>query len=308
METKIKNQLIKSAKTIRNKAKRLRKEEEDFEIRQRKIFKPITDPLNSLRTLKHRKDKLNPVISCEGKDDDENDDDNDDNDYDDHQNSFTSSIYEDTEAGKIEKNEGEIQGDNLPSHHITEKINSSLLVPTNEYKNLNVPFGIRRENKKLMIGNKNVMILDSKQIGSHPLIKIDDEIFEMTLGLKELLFQSKPDLKIVSERDKLLYKDILNLTSAHKRDFDPSNQIKGDKGIKYCKLIRPLFLKESKGGSLPVLKQYHNNTDFVYWDDPNELIERLKLLIASKDAGNNSHDNEIISIIEELKESGIIKE
>ncbi|CAG9137606.1 unnamed protein product, partial [Plutella xylostella] len=46
----------------------------------------------------------------------------------------------------------------------------------------------------------------------------------------------------------------------------------------------------------------------VYWDDPNELIERLQLLIASKDAGNTNHDNEILSIIEELKEAGIIKE
>ncbi|CAG9137958.1 unnamed protein product [Plutella xylostella] len=65
---------------------------------------------------------------------------------------------------------------------------------------------------------------------------------------------------------------------------------------------------EKLGGNLTKFKSYKSNTDLVYWDDPNELIERLQLLIASKDAGNTNHDNEILSIIEELKEAGIIKE
>lgn len=36
--------------------------------------------------------------------------------------------------------------------------------------------------------------------------------------------------------------------------------------------------------------------DYVYWDDPNELVDRLKLLIASQQASNPSHNNGIISI------------
>ena len=47
--------------------------------------------------------------------------------------------------------------------------------------------------------------------------------------------------------------------------------------------------------------------EYTYFDDYNEIIERLKLLIASKSAGNNSMDNEINSIIEELKEAKIMK-
>lgn len=119
---------------------------------------------------------------------------------------------------------------------------------------------------------------------------------------------------MISEEDKLVYKDILCNTSVHKRDYNPLNQIKGDKGHKYTKIVKPLFSetelnnKELKqGGFIPTLKKYHKNTDFVYWDDPNELVDRLKILIASKNAGNTSHDNEIISIIEELKEANIIK-
>lgn len=46
--------------------------------------------------------------------------------------------------------------------------------------------------------------------------------------------------------------------------------------------------------------------DYVYWDDPNELVDRLRLLLAERAAGNPSHINEIISIIEELREAGIV--
>lgn len=79
--------------------------------------------------------------------------------------------------------------------------------------------------------------------------------------------------------------------------------------MKYCKIIKPFFSSKTKlktGGYIPICKKYKSDTDYVYWDDPNELIERLKLLIASQSAGNTNHDNEILSIIEELKESGII--
>lgn len=44
----------------------------------------------------------------------------------------------------------------------------------------------------------------------------------------------------------------------------------------------------------------------MYWNDPNELVNRLRLLVASTSAGHTSHNNEITAIIEELKESNII--
>ncbi len=46
--------------------------------------------------------------------------------------------------------------------------------------------------------------------------------------------------------------------------------------------------------------------DYVYWDDPNELVDRLRLLMAEQAAGNMSHTNEIHAIIEELREAGYI--
>ena len=49
-----------------------------------------------------------------------------------------------------------------------------------------------------------------------------------------------------------------------------------------------------------------NPNKYVHWDDPNELVERLRLLDAAQAAGNNNHNNEIMSIIEELREAEII--
>ena len=44
--------------------------------------------------------------------------------------------------------------------------------------------------------------------------------------------------------------------------------------------------------------------DYVYWDDPNEVVHRLQLLTAERSVGNPSHVNEVPSIIEELREAG----
>lgn len=51
---------------------------------------------------------------------------------------------------------------------------------------------------------------------------------------------------------------------------------------------------------------YNENIVYEYYDDPNELCDRLKLLVSSKAAGNTNHDQEINSIIEELRENNII--
>ena len=46
-----------------------------------------------------------------------------------------------------------------------------------------------------------------------------------------------------------------------------------------------------------------NKIDYVHWDDPNELVDHLQLLEASLQIGYNSHDNQILSIIKELREA-----
>lgn len=45
-----------------------------------------------------------------------------------------------------------------------------------------------------------------------------------------------------------------------------------------------------------------NRVIYEYFDDPNEICDRLRLLISSRMAGNSNHMQEINSIIEELRE------
>lgn len=51
---------------------------------------------------------------------------------------------------------------------------------------------------------------------------------------------------------------------------------------------------------------YNENIVYEYYDDPNEMCDRLQLLVSSQSAGNSNHDQEINSILEELRERNII--
>lgn len=71
--------------------------------------------------------------------------------------------------------------------------------------------------------------------------------------------------------------------------------------------IKNIKSRQKKGRALEKnFIPYNENIVYEYWDDPNELCERLQLLLASKSAGNSNHDQEINSIIEELRERKII--
>lgn len=302
MESDIKEQLIKSVKNIKNKLKLMREEEDDLELKRRKLLKPITDPLEAISAQNRKiteKDFDTKTSSKCGENFDSCSSDRSldiDGDDDDEINEFKTPI----------KSENVVVKASTP--YLKDKsINQ-------ENKALNVAYGVRNEGDKLMIGNAPITL---NTIGDNfnrlSLLTMSDKSYEVTPGLSELLFQSKPNIDLITEKDKLTYKDILIHTNAHKRGFNPLGQIRGNSGSKYCQIIKPLFFdpdtkKVKQGGSLPILKKYKSNTDLIYWDDPNELIDRLKILVASKDAGNTNHDNEIISIIEELKEAGIIKE
>ena len=62
----------------------------------------------------------------------------------------------------------------------------------------------------------------------------------------------------------------------------------------------------SGSGFMKVIKGVKSLRGF-YWNDPNELVERLLLLHAAKAAGNTNVYNEILAIEEELREANIIE-
>jgi len=157
---------------------------------------------------------------------------------------------------------------------------------------------------------------------------VDGVTFAGTPGLFELIFKRIPDDAIYTEKDKQKYKSLLLTTNAHRRGHNAHLPILGNKGYKYKYIIAPLIFPSSsskRGGGIvinhnivlpecgtkrnatPQTMTVTNNTvDYVHWDDPNELVDRLRLLDASHNVGNNAHDDEILSIIEELREAGLI--
>lgn len=109
--------------------------------------------------------------------------------------------------------------------------------------------------------------------------------YKGTVGLYELLFKLHSNYPF-SLKEKNDYAEILKRTSAIYN-------------------LRPQLSKT--GGRGLLLDVNDKPVEYRYWDNVNELCDRLKLLIASTHAGNTSHNNEIISILEELRECGIIE-
>ena len=169
-------------------------------------------------------------------------------------------------------------------------------------------YGVRKVNNIFMIGDSEIKFNENT-------VKVGNHTYPKSEGLMELLFKKQPDGKVVSVKDQEGYRSILEATNAHRKKYSKDGSIRTSKSRKYVNIIAPMFRgchklpTPKKGGSLlPKYKtaKMDSSIDLVYWDDPNELVERLRLLIAERSAGNNNHGNEIQSIIEELREGGYI--
>uniref|UniRef100_A0ABD2W8D1 DUF8207 domain-containing protein n=1 Tax=Trichogramma kaykai TaxID=54128 RepID=A0ABD2W8D1_9HYME len=184
-----------------------------------------------------------------------------------------------------------------------------------DLNNILDPAGVKKgagnNSYQLKFGNADISFRDN-------FIILDDRHkYDITPGLVELLFKRDPVGTYVTNTDLANFRNILQYTSAHKVKNDPNARIRLWTQSKYTKYIHPLF-NVKNGGALgkKLLPRLWGNFKvaylkpkkyYSYWNDPNELCERLKLLLGEKNAGNNSHDNEIHSIIEELREEGYIR-
>jgi len=166
--------------------------------------------------------------------------------------------------------------------------------------NIDSVYGVYFNDDGTMIGNKRI------ELDKNDNIFIDGKKYPGTVGLYELIFMKFPNESSYTNIDKQYYKSILLLTNAHKRDYNAQNQIKSNKGHKYKNIIAPLLGKKIGQGIPRTVILNDNKIDYIHWNDPNELVDRLRLLEASRHAGHNAHDNEILSIIEELREAGLI--
>ena len=163
-------------------------------------------------------------------------------------------------------------------------------------------FGIRKEEGHHYIGNKHV-IIDNNDI----IIAKNGERFEGTPGLWELITSINP--KKYTDQDYDNYHDLMIMTNALHRDNDDANpNPKSSRSFKWVNILSPIWF-ERKGYTYRPPKEkegYEGEGVVVIPSDPNALLERLDLLLASQEAGHTGVRNELVSICDELKRQGVL--
>ena len=157
-------------------------------------------------------------------------------------------------------------------------------------------FGIRDENGLLYIGNKQVIIVNNNII-------VDDRKFKGTRGLWELLMSKDPKTYYVDDDDYNEYSKLMVKTNALHKDYDPKNPYpRSNRGNKW-NLIRDIWANRE---DIRKEEGYEGSGVVVIPSDPNALLERLDLLLASQEAGHTGVRNELVSICDELKRQGVL--
>lgn len=298
----LKRKIIALSRDIRRSylALKLGKSEQDESIQ--KLFRPITEPLQEIvQERKNDRDhqrRLETIKKEEKKEETEDVDVDDTGDGgDDNQD-----VFEEVEDLKdpLQQNYPEIA--QKPIQHFWSKSD-----------NIDLNYGPIYDSVQAQWRLGSKLMNFERTTGD---IIVDNERFRGTEGLYNLIFYKDPEY---SEKDLANYRNILDISGVHK---DTLGRLKGSSMIKYANIIRPLFSKSHKSsisssasssttprtGKGLYLTYNDKPVEYIFWDDINELVDRLKLLMASQNAGNTSHNNEIVAILNELKEAGAIKQ
>jgi hypothetical protein len=172
-------------------------------------------------------------------------------------------------------------------------------------------YGLRFDGNRWRIGDSDVEIYDNT-------ITVKGVNYKGTPGLLEYLFMKEPNPDLTTDSDLAAFKDIVVATNSARRGYSRDKSINANPGKKYTGVIKQMFPSVASriafrprvaSDPSPRMGQgmmSMNRPIYEYWDDPNELVDRLRLLISSRDAGHSGHENEILSIIEELREAGLV--
>ena len=160
-------------------------------------------------------------------------------------------------------------------------------------------FGIRKEKGHHYIGNQHVIVKDNDII-----IEKTGERFEGTSGLWRLIMFRNP--KNYTDKDYDNYEYLMMKTNAIHVGNNPNNRrAKGNyKGYKWGNILSPIWEKIKK--IRKEKEEYEGEGVVVIPSDPNALLERLDLLLASQEAGHTGVRNELVSICDELKRQDVL--
>ena len=150
-------------------------------------------------------------------------------------------------------------------------------------------YGLYDKKGNFYIGNKLVVILDNDLI-------VGKDEYEGTPGLWELIVSKEP--KDFSAEDYDNYAKLMVKSNALRAGNDPeSKRPKSSKSYKWNTILKDIWNNREiyKGKGVTVIPS-----------DPNALLERLDLLLATQDAGHTGVGNELTSICDELKRQGVI--
>ena len=151
------------------------------------------------------------------------------------------------------------------------------------------PYGLYDKNKKFYIGNKPAEIVDNDLI-------VGKYEYEGTPGLWELIVSKEP--KDFTKDDHENYARLMVRSNALRAGNDPeSRRPKSNKSYKWNTILKHIWNNRSN---------YEGEGLTIIPSDPNALVERLDLLLASQAAGHTGVGNELTSICDELKRQGVI--
>ena len=158
-------------------------------------------------------------------------------------------------------------------------------------------FGIRKVKNHYYIGSKRVTFKDDDII-----IMNTGERFIGTVGLWGLITSKDPDKDLIdwTKDDRRRYDRLMSITNALHKDYNPRRGPRSSRGNKWKNILSSIWHnKEPK-------KDYEGSGVVVIPSDPNALLERLDLLLASQEAGHTGVRNELVSICDELKRQGVL--
>lgn len=265
----------------------------------------------------------------------ENDINQQENDINEQENDINEQIYADIRTNE-ENRDGAWGGVNALSHNdlrqhdddsYVEILRNPSVAKSNEFIANSLKINKKNRRRTNVLPAVQFAKIDRKRVGDKETHDGDDAV-ESDINIRKVMDElTKKKMDALNEdkwtdADERKYQDIVAIMSPN--DFDETGKFIGT-GEKRRKVELALkkFNKESirkiksREKSVDRLRKgrgfeknfipYSQNIVYEYWDDPNELCERLQLLLASKSAGNSNHDQEINSIIEELKERDIIE-
>ena len=127
---------------------------------------------------------------------------------------------------------------------------------------------------------------------------VENEEYKGTPGLWELIVSKNPEKDIFNDEDKKNYTRLMVKTNALYRDNNPNNPSpKSSRSNKWNNILKNIW--ENR-------KDYEGSGVIVIPSNPNTLLERPDLLLASQEAGHTGVGNELVSICDELKRQGVL--